>query len=366
MAKINIVLADADELYLNQLSNYFIEKTNKFDVCSFSSKESLIKYLSDKANKIDMLLFSAEIADEAIANADISVKILLSDGTSGDAKGFETVNKYQKSDKFVNEILMIYAEKTGCADAVTTGNKQTKVIGVYSPVGGCGKTTMALALSVCLAHMEKKVFYLNCERINSTADFLNAAPSGSLSDVLLAVKTKGANVGLRIIANRYVDPASGIHCINPPESMLELNELSLSELKKLIQEFDRLSEFDTVVVDFDTSFSLAKVELLSCCDLVLTPFTPDSLSVGKISLLLREFQMHPELDPLFAKIHFAINKADGGSVQNIQNSGIQNIKPIEISIPISPTFANIRNLSYAVGNIQGVFAGFLNNTVGVR
>jgi cellulose biosynthesis protein BcsQ len=363
MAKINIVLADSDELYLNQLINYFIEKTNMFDICSFSSKESLVKYIGSKTNKIDVIAFSEELMNDVIGIADIPAKILLSDGTFSDIKGFEIVNKYQKAEKFVNAILMIYAEKTGRVEAVATGNRRTKIIGVYSPVGGSGKTTMALVLAVCLANMGRQVFYLNYERVNSTAGLLNAAPGGNLSDVLLAVKTKGANVGMRIIANRYTDPAMKINYINPPESALELNELSIAELKKLITEIGALSEFDAVIVDFDNSFSTAKIELLDACDKILTPFSPDVMSVNKIRLFLNEFKMHPEFDSLLAKIHLAANKADTGAMVNIQNSGILNEKPVEITMPISPTFAEIKNLPYAAGGMQGVFAGFIGNVL---
>ena len=32
MEKISIILADLDEIYLDKLTNYFIEKTHRFDV----------------------------------------------------------------------------------------------------------------------------------------------------------------------------------------------------------------------------------------------------------------------------------------------------------------------------------------------
>jgi hypothetical protein len=151
MAKINIVLADSDELYLNRLTNYFIEKTSTFDVCSFTSKVSLLKYISDGGHKTDVLAFSEDLMDEAISAADIPAKILLSDGTFSRLTVADTVHKYQKAEKIVNDILLIYAEKSGRLEAVSSGDKKTKVIGVYSPVGGAGKTTVALALAQCAA-----------------------------------------------------------------------------------------------------------------------------------------------------------------------------------------------------------------------
>ena len=363
MAKINIVLADSDELYLNKLTDYFMEKTNMFVVSSFTSKESLSKYISDRQNKIDIIVFTEDLADGAIGAADIPAKVFLSGGTFSSITGYETVNKYQKAEKLVNAILMIYAEKTGRVEAVTTGDKLTKVIGVYSPVGGCGKTTLALTLAIHLAGSGKRVFYLNYEIINSTAEFLNTAPSGNLSDVLLSVKTKGANVGLTIVANKYSDRMTKISFINPPESALEVNELTISEQSRLIRELDSLGEFDVVVVDFDSGFTLSKIELLDACSVILMPFTSDTMSLRKIRLMMSELRMRSELDGLFKKIHLAMNKADAQTNTNLQNSGILNLKSVELTMPASPALADLKTLFSQAGNMQNVFAGFVNKLV---
>ena len=363
MTKINLVLADSDEQYLNKLSDYFMERINTFDVCSFTTRESLIKYISNKQNKIDVIVFAEDLAVEAINETDISAKIFLSDGSFSNVTGFEIVNKYQKADKLVNSILMIYAEKTGRMEAVLTGDKQTKIIGLYSPVGGCGKTTMALALSAYLASIGKRVFYLNYEIINSTSEFLNTAPSGSLSDVLLALKTKGANVGLRVLANKYCESASNICFINPPESALEVNELTIPEQIKLIRELDMLGEFDAVIVDFDSGFNLHKLDLLDSCDVILMPFTTDMASLNKIRLLMNELRLHRELDWLNRKVHLALNKTDRHTNNNLQNSGTLDIKSVEAAMPASPLFADLRNLSKATGVMQTVFSGFVNNVL---
>jgi len=109
MAKISIVLADPDELYLNKLTNYFSEKASTFDVCSFISKETLIKYLSDKQNKPDLIVLSEKFSDTAIAETK-AVKIFFS----------ELKNK--KPEKLLNSILKIYADKSGRVVVIATGN----------------------------------------------------------------------------------------------------------------------------------------------------------------------------------------------------------------------------------------------------
>lgn len=360
MAKINILIADSDELYLNKLTNYLMEKASDFEIYSFTSKESMVKYITDKSNKIDVIAFSEDLLDDAISIANISVKILLSDGSYTEVKDFENINKYQKAEKFINDIRMIYADKTGHIEAVKTGNKSTKIIGVYSPIGGCGKTTISIALAMAIAKRGHKVFYFNCEGINSTVDLFNSAPSGNMSDVYLAIKTKGSNVDLKIIANKYEDSTTNISYINPAESTLELNELTILELKSLIERFGEISQFDVVIVDFDSSFDSRKIELLSVCDDVLMPFSPDLLSINKMNVLMNEFRIHDELEQLFSKIHLFLNKSDIHQNIDLQNSNIIKYKEIEANIAVSSTFYDLKNLAYSAQANQEALNPLIN------
>ena len=355
MAKINIVIADSDELYLNHLTNYLIEHMNTFEVCSFTTKESLIKYVGDKTNKIDIIAFTEDLMDGTISMANAPAKILLSDGSYTDLE-FESVNKFQKAEKFINDILMIYAEKTGRVESVSLGDKDTKIVGFYSPVGGCGKTTLAVATAYALGCQGKRVFYLNAEKINSTYAVLNEGNTGSISDLYLTVKTKGANIGLRIIANKFTDVNTNISYINPAESSLEINELTLEEYKKMLKEFDQLGEFDVVIVDFDTEFNGDKIELLNCMDRIIVPFTSDSLSLAKTGLFIKELGMYDELSEIYGKSIFVLNKSNSQSIQALQASGAMGNCEVRANIALTPVFADLKNLLHSGNTVLQVMS----------
>lgn len=344
MAKINIAIADSDELYLQQLTNYLIKNAGNFEVCSFTAKEALATYLADKGNKVDIIAFSEDLADECIAEANIPAKIVLTDGSFSSLTEYDSVNKYQKTDKFMSDLLLVFAEKSGRVEAVSLGDKETEIVGVYSPVGGAGKTTLALGTSYTLATQGKKVFYLNAEKINSTVDVLNKAASGSLSDLYLTLKTKGANVGLRIMANKFTDTECGISYINPAESSLEINELTADEFERLIDEFEKLGEFDVVVIDFDSDFSKEKIALLNKCDRIIVPFTDEAFSVTKIKLFVKELGMYDELTDIKNKSVFVRNKALG---QNDVVPSDNNFIETKASISVSPIFSDIRNIFHS-------------------
>ena len=361
MAKINIVIADSDELFLKHLVNYLMEHMSNLDVCSFTTKESMIQFISERSNKIDVIAFTEDLMDGTITVAKIPAKIVMGDGSFSNLDDFESVNKYQKTEKFINDILMIYAEKTGHVEAVAAGDKETKLLGFFSPIGGSGKTTLALSLAYALGQQGKRVFYLNAERINSTVEILNQAPSGSLSDLYLTAKTKGANIGLRIIANKYTDAESNISYINPSESSLEINELTLDEFKKMLTAFETIGEFDYVIVDFDSEFSREKITMLSAMDRVYVTFTTEQTAISKMKLFVKELGLYDELQELSGKIFAVMNKSDQRSAHAVQNSGLTEICNIRGNIPLSPVLADTNTLLHGGMPIVQMMAGLFSD-----
>ncbi|QGS68934.1 AAA family ATPase [Oceanobacillus sp. 143] len=72
-------------------------------------------------------------------------------------------------------MLAIYYDRNQTAGKYLARSKQTKVLSVYSPVGGAGKTTIAVNLSKQLALNNAKVFYLNLELINTTSLYFSSS-----------------------------------------------------------------------------------------------------------------------------------------------------------------------------------------------
>lgn len=347
MAKINIVLADADELYLNHLTNYLMKRVNTFEVFSFTTKNSLDRFISDKSNKVDIIAFAEEFMDDTVASARICTKIVLTDGSFTELPEFDSVNKYQKAESFINNILMIYAEKTGRVEVISDGTKETQLIGFYSPVGGSGKTVLALSTAYALALRGKRVFYLNLENINSTVGVLNKAANGNMSDIYLALKTKGANAQLRIAANKYTDANTGISYINPAESSLEINELTADEALMFLRVFKESGEFDYVIIDFDSECNKEKISALHECDKIILPFYAGETALSKIILFMKELDMYDELAELKEKICAILNKHNNQNNTFLENSGISSVCEVKAAVSLSPVFSDIKNIFHS-------------------
>jgi cellulose biosynthesis protein BcsQ len=342
MPMLNIVIADSDELYLNSLTNYIIEKTKTFESSVFSLKESLVKYVQNSTNKIDILLVNKNFVCDEICNSDIKVKLLLAEN-SEEVDGFLSIKKYQKTESLIREILILYAECTGETNTIK-GNKNTKLVGFYSPIGGSGKTTLALSTALTYSNYGLKTFYLNLERIDSTSGLFSRT-NGTMSDIFLALKAKGGNAGLKILNSKGIEPSTNLHYISGIESISEYDEIDSKDIIALFDTFEKLCEYDIVIVDFDSSFNSEKLKILECCDHIITPMTADPTCVKRMQMLFNESNLHSMFDHIFKKMHLIVNKADLTSSNHVlQSSELLNSKAIEMMIAMSPVFLDIQNL----------------------
>lgn len=313
--KINLLIADSDSVYLERVSKYIQEKHTQFELYSFSSAEYLDEYLKAPNVKVDILLCSDDLFSPTVQGADAAVKAVLSDGTYDAYTEYEHINKYQKAENIITAIQIKYAEITGRTDSLAGKPKDSRVVGVYSPVGGSGKTTLAVAVGKALAEQNRKVLYLNYECICSTADFFMTNNSG-MSEVYLAAMSSNTNAGLKVIANKVNDSVTGVDFVGCAESMLEFNELSADNLANIIKQTDELNEFDYIIVDFDSTLSADKFKLLSICDKIIMPFTLSPLSVTKMNCLMKEREMHGEVGDIVSKAVFVANMAENAPLPN--------------------------------------------------
>lgn len=342
MSKINLVIADEEELYLKQLTNYFVKSTKAFEVYSFSKKDSLERFITTE--KVDILMLSEELKSAAADGCAAEIKLLLSEDGEDRCEGYETIEKYQKTSDLYHAVMLAYGKKSGKADSLVQGDRKTKLLAVYSPVGGCGKTTLSLLLANQLAKQGQTVFYQNYEHINSTAGILPPSANVSLSDLLVAVRSGEKGIGLRLFSQKYTEPQYGFSYVNPPDSSLELNEVTLEEQLQLLQEIIRLGQFDAVVLDLDGELNADKLRLLQLCDKVIVPFTAQQLSVNKLLQLFREISIREELADLEERMLLVVNMANAYAEAYLRESGVSEKHEVAMMIPASEQAADIAGL----------------------
>lgn len=305
MIKKIMLLADTDERYVKELSYFFMENVPQMELLTFTKKEKLMQYLNQK-NHVDII-----VADEKLV--DLSLKELTPDTTRiamsvswVPIDGFELVKKYQRMESLLEMVLLKYAEKNGSLEAVK-GNSHTKMATFFHPAGGTGKTTLSLALATAGAKAGYRTLYLNLEDIDSVYDVF-AKTEGSLSDVFLALKTKGMNPGIKLKGSVGREASAGFYYLSGVESVSEYDEIRDEEMQILFAAIEELADYDLVVVDPNSCFAGRTKEVLKKADAIFVPVTGEEGNIVKLQRLLQESQLHGVYDSLFQKMYMVVNK----------------------------------------------------------
>ena len=326
--RIELYMADEDSVYLDRLAGYLLSKKNMFHLHTYSDTASLERAVTASDIRIDILAVSEQMNTPLVQKARAQVKVLLTDGKQQNTPtDYEAVLKFQKTDNLVAQLVQMFEMATGQIGAQQQNKGNTCLVGVYSPIGGAGKTVSALLLARAFAQNGASAFYCNMERISS---FQIPGPKGvTLSNVLLALQTKGANLELQIRTNCIKDESSGVNLFAAPESTLEWNEIGEGAARRLITTLSQMGAYDVVILDFDSELHTEKLELLACCDHVLVIETTDETAQRKMEAFKWELDLHAaDYSALTSRIASLINKDAAGSAQ---------------SIPYNPAYLSLEN-----------------------
>ncbi len=295
MWRIKLVIADTDETYLENLVNFFMRShSGRFQVNSFTKQEYLYKFLQEEEPRADILLVSPDLFTAPIPENRVKTVILLTGGRIPSELGhLESVGKYQHGDRLVAGILRIYSESNKEEVFLSDGGKPTRLIAVYSPSGGTGKTTIAVNLCMQCISRGLSSFYLNLESIPSTSSFFTSKNEQNLSHMLFYIKEKNKNLGLRVEALKSID-ATGVHYFEPQDRLAEVEDMSAEELNVLLGQMKKLNQYDAVVVDMSSSFSRQNLGILKFCDFIVFVLDPALASYTRARVLEKELDILAE------------------------------------------------------------------------
>ena len=315
MQILNLIIADTDELYAENLASFLsLYSHQKFQVSCFTKLSGLIEFLSGDDRKVDILLISNDLFTDSIRLDNVNTVIILAKGRiNGKVNGFHSINKYQNADIIANEITAVFSEGDKPNILPVHGKKRTKVIAVYSPVGGSGKTCISVSLSIQSVRRGMTVLYLNLENVQTTSLFFNTSSERSLSDLLYHIKDTDSKLHLKIERARCIDTETRLHYFIPPDRLTELDEIAPDEIKGFIKEIRAMGQYDLVFLDMSSCFNMFNIALMEACDEIFFVGLEDSVSRLKAGLVLDEIKLLSERSGyiLSDKITFILNKLRG-------------------------------------------------------
>ena len=287
--KIRVLVADTDVEYSASFVRFISEKHgSKFTVALVNNPEKLGRLL-DAGYRADALVVSTiflktlevKLLSELINGFE---GILLLKEVAGQTnseppkfRGYlgvvQEVSKYQKVDEIVNNICTLHSDVSKIERPMIRTRGVSK-IGIFSPIGGSGRTFLSALIAKYLASIKKKVVLLSFEDVSSLQVYFPGMPEGRASELFLGIKTReGAINPEEFIWN---DEESGVSILLPSKSVSEPCELSSEEIEKLLGM--NLDEFDFVISDFSAWDCVKAMKGLQSQDLVVFPSMNDKSS----------------------------------------------------------------------------------------
>ncbi|MFF1883208.1 CpaE family protein [Pseudarthrobacter sp. NPDC058196] len=206
------------------------------------------------------------------------------------------------------------------------------VIGVFSPKGGVGKTTLATNIAIGLgriAPMSVVIVDLDLQ-FGDVASGLYLNPEHTVTD---AVTPAAAQDSLVLKAFLTVHPA-GIYAICAPPNPVDADHITPDQVTRLLEQLAQ--EFQYVVVD--TAPGMPEIGLAAmeqCTDVVwVSAMDIPSLRGLRSGLeVLRQLEIMPE------SRHVVLNMADAKAGLNVQDVEATIGAPVDVSVPRSRAVA---------------------------
>lgn len=271
-----MAVCDSEEAYAYHLSEYIsMKKAMPFQLQIFTGKELLFHFC--KKNQVELLVIAESLYGEDIKKLPVRYTVILADAGLLQVENALIVNKYQSSEKIIREIMRYYGKCAGNGGLTSVG-KQTRLIGIYTPVGRCLQTSFALLLGEVLAK-EKDVLYLNFEPYSGFGKFMKKEFSTGLTDAVYYLKNTQEKFIYKF--GSMVQSVNGLDFIPPAFSFLDLSSVSKEDWLLLLHTIEKECNYDYIIMDLSDNIQ-GLFDILRLCRRIYTITREDGMAAAKI------------------------------------------------------------------------------------
>lgn len=271
-----LIICDTEEEYVRKLMRYLNECGQiPFEVQAYTNLEVFLEAAQESLPAV--LLISAELINETVRDLGVENIILLSQeepiGVFGE---YPSIAKYQAASGIMREVMQYYRGSMQTVSAIA-GTEQCQILGIYSPVKGCGKTSFSLALAE-LYGSQNRVLYLNLEGQSGFSHLLKESKTADITDALYYFRQQ-RECGLERILEmvRQIEKFSYI----PPAFYEEdIKSVDGQEWETFLKWIAEKAGYEKMVLDIGDAIRGID-RILNLCNKIFTPIKTDLFSQAK-------------------------------------------------------------------------------------
>lgn len=330
---------DENTEYGLRLAEYLMHCTEyQIQIMTFSEPHQLVKWM--KSHSLDVLITGGEnslekirriYCDDALSGSEeeiwgqITAVIELQDKAMDPVKsgdGMYKISRYWSSlalMEFVCEHILKLQDMSGisrkkrgkdeCYGATVSveyreKHKNVEIIGIFSPVARCGKTTLAVALTQLLGKEDRSLMicmdqfseifsrdrdnlsdlifriHNNCNFRSEKSDMIFERRAYGKEDEKTDCLTETGDCIENLIL-RYIQNWNQMDYIPAPLYEDDLNQISSAQMAEILKLLKKQNQYRYIVVDIRTGMDNLQ-EILRLCDHVFMPDPGDTVSSSKI------------------------------------------------------------------------------------
>jgi len=325
--KIKMLIATKDNHYSKSFSDHISEfYSDKIDICEYSEQEGVSESASKK--KYDAALVDSRFAGKFDLSI-VTMPILLwsdiepAELPNSAAQGIIRIRKYQRISSIIAGVFEHLAKVSKTDSGL--GSKSAEITAVWSPAGGVGKTTAALACATSKAAEGKDVFYLNLEDFSSVPGYFHEQGK-SISSVFEMLDTQSGNIKMFIQGISCL--SSGIKYLCCPNNYEDMYILSPENISDLIIACAGLT--DELILDLPCIYDARTKKAFETAGKILIVTTPDSSANVKLAQFKSQ---NNAFEDIKEKVTIIINKNTTAADNVLTGAEISNV----ISLPLIDT-----------------------------
>ena len=183
--------------------------------------------------------------------------------------------KFQPAGRLLSLLSKI---REGLAGETFVSASPARIRGIYSPLGGCLKTSLGLVMG-CLLAEDRRCLFLSLEAHSGFRTLFGRQYPVDLSDLFAQMRQGGELLGLLAEA---VQPFGKLQYVPPVIWPVDVREAEFSELQKLLQNLALCGRFDEIILDVGQDLACPE-KVLQLCDEIYQPEKEDIFSQGKLA-----------------------------------------------------------------------------------
>ena len=243
-----IAIYDNDSEYANCLANYFrLKGCLSSEIVVFTRENFFSDFVQE--HSIDILLINQALISslyDLTLNNNIFV---LGEQRNISYEGVgHYIYKYSSAEDILRFTMASYEPSDLCPHISFIGKKNCNIVGIYSPLCRCGKTSFSLALAIQYG-MRSSCLFLSMDEASTLRYLLNLNDTYKGFDDLLYYFLQSSTAFESKLVS-ITKQICGIDVVPPFAKPAMFSELSTADWSRFIQTLADIGKYEYIVIDF--------------------------------------------------------------------------------------------------------------------